>query len=57
MPNERWASSTAAVREIRGDADELRGRVGLAFLTTLGVAAVPRLLRDFRATHPDVRFT
>jgi LysR family transcriptional regulator, transcription activator of glutamate synthase operon len=47
----------AAVREIQGDADELHGRIGLAFLTTLGVAAVPRLLRDFRATHPDVRFT
>jgi DNA-binding transcriptional LysR family regulator len=30
--------------------------VGLAFLTTLGVAAVPRLLRDFRVSHPDVRF-
>jgi LysR family transcriptional regulator, transcription activator of glutamate synthase operon len=48
---------TAAAHEIRGDADELHGRIGLAFLTTLGVAAVPRLLRDFRATHPDVRFT
>ncbi|WP_433287877.1 LysR substrate-binding domain-containing protein [Pseudonocardia sp. CA-142604] len=48
---------TAAGREIHGDADELHGRIGLAFLTTLGVAAVPRLLRDFRATHPDVRFT
>jgi DNA-binding transcriptional LysR family regulator len=48
---------TAAVREIQGDADELHGRIGLAFLTTLGVAAVPRLLRDFRATHPGVRFT
>jgi DNA-binding transcriptional LysR family regulator len=50
------ADLTAAVREIRGDADELHGRVGLAFLTTLGVAAVPRLLRDFRVSHPDVRF-
>jgi LysR family transcriptional regulator, transcription activator of glutamate synthase operon len=48
---------TAAVREIQGDADELHGRIGLAFLTTLGVAAVPRLLRDFRTTHPGVRFT
>jgi DNA-binding transcriptional LysR family regulator len=46
----------AAVREIRGDTDELHGRVGLAFLSTLGAAAVPRLLRDFRATHPGVRF-
>jgi DNA-binding transcriptional LysR family regulator len=42
-------------REILGDADALHGRVGLAFLTTLGSSAVPRLLRDFRARHPDVR--
>ena len=47
---------TAAVREIRGDSDELHGRIGLAFLSTLGVAAVPRLLRDFRASHPGVRW-
>jgi DNA-binding transcriptional LysR family regulator len=35
---------------------ELHGRVGLAFLSTLGAGPVPRLLRDFRATHPGVRF-
>src|SRR6201991_3363144 len=50
------AELTAAVREIRGDSDELHGRIGLAFLATLGVSAVPRLLRDFRAIHPDVRW-
>jgi LysR family transcriptional regulator, transcription activator of glutamate synthase operon len=49
------AELTAGAREILGDADRLHGRVGLAFLTTLGAAAVPRLLRDFRASHPDVR--
>jgi LysR family transcriptional regulator, transcription activator of glutamate synthase operon len=50
------AELTAAVREIRGDANELHGRIGLAFLITLGAAAVPRLLRDFRASHPGVRW-
>jgi DNA-binding transcriptional LysR family regulator len=30
--------------------------VALAFLHTLGTDAVPRMLRDFRATHPAVRF-
>ncbi|MFC4942460.1 LysR family transcriptional regulator [Pseudonocardia sp. GCM10023141] len=46
----------AGVREIRGEADELHGRVGLAFLSTLGTAVVPRLLRDFRVEHPGIRF-
>ena len=41
--------------EIRRDTDVLHGRVGLAFLTTLGSAAVPRLLRDYRTLHPGVR--
>ena len=50
------AELVAANREIRGDADELHGRIGLAFLSALGAAVVPRLLRDFRATHPRVRF-
>jgi DNA-binding transcriptional LysR family regulator len=46
----------AADREIRGDVDELHGRVGLAFHSTLGATLVSRLLLDFRATHPGVRF-
>jgi DNA-binding transcriptional LysR family regulator len=50
------AELVAAEREIRGDADELHGRIGLAFLSTLGAAVIPRLLRNFRATHPGVRF-
>ncbi|MDT0330228.1 LysR family transcriptional regulator [Nocardiopsis lambiniae] len=37
------------------DADH--GRVTLTFLPTLGVEVVPALLRGFRRTHPDVRFT
>lgn len=41
--------------EILRDTDVLHGRVGLAFLTTLGSAAVPRLLRDYRTLHPGVR--
>ena len=30
--------------------------MALAFLHTLGTEAVPRMLRDFRATHPAIRF-
>lgn len=50
------AELAAGTRDILGDTDALHGRIGLAFLTTLGTAAVPRLLRDFRVLHPDVRF-
>jgi len=53
-----------AVAALAGPVDRLvreahpaRGRVALAFLHTLGTDAVPRLLRDFRAGHPDVQFT
>jgi DNA-binding transcriptional LysR family regulator len=50
------AELDAAAREIVADADALRGRVALGFLHTFGAEAVPRLLREFRRTHPDVRF-
>jgi DNA-binding transcriptional LysR family regulator len=50
------AELDAAAREIVTDADAVRGRVALGFLHTFGAEAVPRLLRDFRRTHPDVRF-
>ncbi len=50
------AELTTGARAISGDADELHGRVGFAFLTTLGAVVVPRLVRDFRADHPAVRF-
>jgi DNA-binding transcriptional LysR family regulator len=50
------AELDAAAREIVTDADAVRGRVALGFLHTFGAEAVPRLLREFRGTHPDVRF-
>jgi DNA-binding transcriptional LysR family regulator len=50
------AELDAAAREIVADADAVRGRVALGFLHTFGAEAVPRLLREFRRTHPDVRF-
>jgi DNA-binding transcriptional LysR family regulator len=50
------AELDAATRELGADADAVRGRVALGFLHTFGAEAVPRLLREFRRTHPDVRF-
>lgn len=50
------AELDAAAREIVTDADVVRGRVALGFLHTFGTEAVPRLLREFRRGHPDVRF-
>jgi DNA-binding transcriptional LysR family regulator len=44
------------LRSLIDEADPARGRVALGFLHTLGADAVPRLLRDFRAQHPQVRF-
>jgi DNA-binding transcriptional LysR family regulator len=44
------------LRVLAGEADPGRGRVALGFLHTLGGEAVPRLLRDFRAQYPEVRF-
>jgi DNA-binding transcriptional LysR family regulator len=46
-----------ALELLSADADPERGRVSLAFLHTLGTDVVPRMLRDFRASHPHVRFT
>jgi DNA-binding transcriptional LysR family regulator len=39
------------------DASADRGRVAVAFLHSLGVQAIPALVREFRAGHPAVRFT
>jgi len=50
------ATLTATLRLLAEEADPGHGRVALAFLHTLGTEAVPRLLRDFRASHPGVRF-
>ncbi|MFP5022357.1 LysR family transcriptional regulator [Pseudonocardia phyllosphaerae] len=49
------AELTAATAELAGDADPTTGRVALGFLGTLGLDAVPRLLRDFRREYPGVR--
>jgi DNA-binding transcriptional LysR family regulator len=46
----------ATLTRLIGEADPSRGRVALGFLHTLGTEAVPRLLRDFRARRPQVRF-
>jgi DNA-binding transcriptional LysR family regulator len=46
----------APLRALADEADPARGRVALGFLHTLGGEAVPRLLRDFRASYPRVRF-
>jgi len=50
------APLSASLRALIDEADPARGRVALGFLHTLGGEAVPRLLRDFRAQHPQVRF-
>jgi DNA-binding transcriptional LysR family regulator len=50
------ATLATAVDRVVGEADPARGRVALGFLHTLGGDAVPRLLRDFRAQYPAVRF-
>lgn len=47
---------TSVLSRLVGEADPEHGRVALGFLHTLGTDAVPRLLRDFRASHPGVRF-
>ena len=51
------AALAGPIDRLAREADPARGRVALAFLHTLGTDAVPRLLRDFRTGHPDVRFT
>ncbi|MEV8099643.1 LysR family transcriptional regulator [Kitasatospora sp. NPDC085879] len=40
----------------RAEADPAAGRVAFGFLHTMGTEAVPALLRDFRSTHPRIRF-
>jgi DNA-binding transcriptional LysR family regulator len=42
--------------EVAAELDPDRGRVAFAFLNSLGVRAVPVILRDFRARHPAVTF-
>jgi DNA-binding transcriptional LysR family regulator len=45
-----------ALHQITGETDPAHGRIAFAFLHTLGVDVVPRLLKDFRAEHPAIRF-
>jgi DNA-binding transcriptional LysR family regulator len=45
-----------AVEDIRRSRDPQQGTVSFAFLSTLGVAVVPDILRGFRRRHPLVRF-
>lgn len=51
------AELAAGLAVVDADASPDRGRVGLGFLHSFGVRAVPALVRDFRAEHPHVRFT
>ena len=54
---ERAVATLAGHLQLLADeADPARGRVALAILHTLGPEAVPRMLRDFRASNPGVRF-
>jgi DNA-binding transcriptional LysR family regulator len=50
------ATLTGTLERLAGEADPAAGRVALGFLHTLGGETVPRLLRDFRAQRPLVRF-
>ena len=45
-----------ALDQVTGEADPAHGRVAFAFLHTLGTDVVPRLLRDFSAEYPAIRF-
>lgn len=47
---------SASLEHLTGEGDLARGRVALGFLHTFGEEIVPRLIRDFRASHPAVRF-
>ncbi|MFC7217339.1 LysR family transcriptional regulator [Streptomyces polyrhachis] len=41
---------------VRADADPAAGKVAFGFLHTMGPETVPELLREFRGSHPRVRF-
>lgn len=44
------------LQQVLGDTSPDRGRVAVGFLHTLGPVVVPRILREFRALHPGIRF-
>jgi DNA-binding transcriptional LysR family regulator len=47
---------TGTLERLTGEAHPDRGRVALGFLHTLGGETVPRLVKDFRARYPLIRF-
>jgi DNA-binding transcriptional LysR family regulator len=51
------AALAGPLEQLAGDANPSSGRVALGFLHTLGGETVPRLLKDYRARYPLVRFT
>jgi DNA-binding transcriptional LysR family regulator len=58
-----WAAVERALDEldhglhqVLDDTSPDRGRVAVGFLHTLGPVVVPRILREFRALHPGIRF-
>jgi LysR family transcriptional regulator, transcription activator of glutamate synthase operon len=62
-PNRHGRAYAASVRRALEELDhgaaalrEEAGEIRLAFLFTLGTWLVPELIREYRATHPDVRF-
>jgi DNA-binding transcriptional LysR family regulator len=50
------AELATGARELAGEVDSVSGRVTLAFLPTLGAEVVPRVIGEFRARHPGIRF-
>lgn len=44
------------VLQVLGETSPDSGRVTVGFLHTLGPVVVPRILREFRALHPGIRF-
>lgn len=50
------AELETGLRAVAGETSPDSGRVAFGFLHTLGGTAVPRLLREFRESHPGVRF-
>lgn len=57
----RWAERAlaeldAGARELAGSAAETGGALTVAFLPALGIELVPRLVGEFRAVRPGIRF-
>lgn len=50
------AELATGARELAGEVDSVQGRITLSFLPTLGTEVVPRLVGEFRAVQPGIRF-